>query len=110
MDEHENRDTKMYIAESDGNYTLIGPIQDLDATYVDDCDVTTSAGCTIDKLAFEGRCRLAQEAFMTIVGIRNQVIEHCPNKRVSHLAFHAKKARTRKKNFHRAIKILEENK
>ena len=29
-------------------------------------------------------------------------------RRVVHLALHAKKTRTRKKNFHRAIKILEE--
>lgn len=31
----------------------------------------------------------------------------CPNKRVAHLAFYAKKPRTRKKNLNRVIKILE---
>lgn len=45
---------------------------------------------------------------MTLTGLRDVVIKCCPNKRVVHLALHAKKPRTRKKNFHRAIKILEE--
>lgn len=107
MGENENRDAKMYIAEPDGSYTVIGTIQDLDVANIDDCDVTASAGYTIDKLTFEGTCRLTQEALMTIFGIRDSVIEHCPNKRVAHLAFHAKKAHTRKKNFRRCIKILE---
>lgn len=31
----------------------------------------------------------------------------CPNKRVVHLAYHAKKERTRKKNLARMIKIIE---
>lgn len=32
----------------------------------------------------------------------------CPNKKVLYLSTHSKKYRTRKKNMHRAIKILEE--
>lgn len=37
------------------------------------------------------------------------VSESCPNKRVSYLAAHARKKRTRKKNFNRAIRILQRN-
>lgn len=37
------------------------------------------------------------------------VREFCPNKRVSYLAAHARKKRTRKKNFNRAIRILQRN-
>ena len=37
------------------------------------------------------------------------VIESCPNKRVSYLIAHARKKRTRKKNFNRAIRILRRN-
>lgn len=37
------------------------------------------------------------------------VSESCPNKRVSYLATHARKKRTRKKNFNRAIRILQRN-
>ena len=35
------------------------------------------------------------------------IVSSCPNRRVAHLAKHAKKARTRKKNLHRAIDIME---
>ena len=35
------------------------------------------------------------------------VSESCPNKRVSYLAVHARKKRTRKKNFNRAVRICE---
>ena len=34
-------------------------------------------------------------------------LEECPNRRVVHLAKHAKKARTRKKNLRRAMRIIE---
>lgn len=34
-------------------------------------------------------------------------LERCPNRRVVHLAKHAKKARTRKKNLHRAMRIIK---
>lgn len=44
---------------------------------------------------------------MYILGIRDLIVKNCPNKRVAHLALHAKKKRTRKKNIHRAVYILE---
>lgn len=34
-------------------------------------------------------------------------LERCPNRKVVHLAKHAKNARTRKKNLHRAMRIIE---
>lgn len=34
-------------------------------------------------------------------------LDRCPNHRVAHLARHARKYRTRKKNLHRAFKLLE---
>lgn len=34
-------------------------------------------------------------------------LEKCPNRKVRHLALHARKARTRKKNLHRALRITE---
>lgn len=99
-------DAKMYIAEPDGSYTPLGSIQDLDVTYADECDEFPSISIT-DELIFEGTCRLSKEATMALFGVRDAVIKYCPNKRVVHLALHAKKACTRKKNFNRAIKILE---
>lgn len=57
--------------------------------------------------SFECVCKLSEEAAIAILGIRDAVLKCCPNKRVAYLASSAKKARTRKKNFRRAIKILE---
>ena len=44
---------------------------------------------------------------MSILGIKDSVLDICPNKRVVYLAKHGSK-KTSKKNFHRAIRILEE--
>ena len=53
-------------------------------------------------------CRMFEEALLYISGARDVVIKCCPNRKVVYLATHSKKRRTRKKNIHRAIKILEE--
>ena len=62
----------------------------------------------IIKASFEATCRIFEEALLYISGARDVVIKCCPNRKVVHLAIHSKKRRTRKKNIHRAIKILEE--
>lgn len=51
--------------------------------------------------------KVSKDAIMAILGIKDSVLDICPNKRVVHLAKHGSK-KTRKKNFHRAIRILEE--
>lgn len=43
------------------------------------------------------------------IKVEDAVMNSCPNKRVSYLAAHARKKRTRKKNFSRAIRILQRN-
>lgn len=43
------------------------------------------------------------------IKVEEAVMNSCPNKRVSYLAAHARKKRTRKKNFNRAIRILQRN-
>ena len=58
--------------------------------------------------SFEATCRMFEEALFYISGARDVVIKCCPNRKVVYLATHSKKRRTRKKNIHRAIKILEE--
>ena len=49
-----------------------------------------------------------EEALLYVSGARDVVIKCCPNRKVVYLATHSKKRRTRKKNIHRAIKILED--
>ena len=51
--------------------------------------------------------KVSKDVMMTILGIKDSVLDICPNKRVVHLAKHGSK-KTRKKNFRRAIRILEE--
>lgn len=51
--------------------------------------------------------RLSNEDYMKIFGIYDSMLQMCPNKRVVHLVKHARKPRTRKKDFNRAIKIVE---
>ena len=60
------------------------------------------------EASFEATCRMLKEALLYISGARDVVIKCCPNRKVVYLATHSKKRRTRKKNIHRAIKILEE--
>ena len=57
---------------------------------------------------FEATCRILEEALLYSSGASDIVIKCCPNRKVAYLATHSKKRRTRKKNIHRAIKILEE--
>ena len=42
-----------------------------------------------------------------LMGIEKRIMELCPNKRVVHLAYHAKKQRARDKNYKRMCKIVE---
>ena len=60
------------------------------------------------EASFEVACRMFEEALLYISGARDVVVKCCPNRKVAYLATHSKKRRTRKKNIHRAIKILEE--
>lgn len=60
------------------------------------------------EASFEVACRMLKEALFYISGARDVVVKCCPNRKVVYLATHSKKRRTRKKNIHRAIKILEE--
>ena len=51
--------------------------------------------------------RIATDALIHLIGVAQEVLTACPNRRVVHLALYAKKHRTRKKNLHRAFKLLE---
>ena len=44
-----------------------------------------------------------------VTGIDKYMRETCPNRKVVHLAYHARKARTRKKNYRRMIRICEKH-
>ena len=91
-----------YIPIGDGN-GIIGEITD------EPCDMPNEPAllCLTTEASFEMMSRISEAAYMTITGLRNVILNLCPNKQVVHLANHATKKRTRKKNFRRAIRILE---
>lgn len=60
------------------------------------------------EASFEATYSMLKEALLYISGARDVVVKCCPNRKVAYLATHSKKQRIRKKNIHRAIKILEE--
>ena len=51
--------------------------------------------------------RLLNEMTLILYGIDKVVIEACQNSRIRHLALYSRKKRTRKKNIHRAFRIVE---
>ena len=102
-----------YILEPNGNYEPLGNITKFEeiATYSDftndemlfmSFNMTAAVSFEMKELQ-----NLSREAIITLFGFRNAILGCCLNKRVVHLALHASKARTRKKNFNRAIRILE---
>lgn len=104
----------LYIVEPTKSFEPIEPIvAEIESfDFEEDYEYANGMPCIsfLDMVAasFECTAALSREAIMAIYGIREAVLRCCPNKRVVHLAFYAKKPRTRKKNFNRAIKILEE--
>lgn len=98
----------IYISNPDG--TSIGRLDINDCSI--ECEdefnyISNDINNTIEA-SFEVACRMLKEALFYISGARDVVIKCCPNRKVVYLATHSKKQRTRKKNIHRAIKILEE--
>ena len=104
----------LYISNPDG--TSIGRLD------VNNCSIecedefnyiSTDINSAIDinntiEASFEVASRMLEEALLYISGARDVVVKCCPNRKVAYLATPSKKRRTRKKNIHRAIKILEE--
>lgn len=60
------------------------------------------------EATFEACCTISKDIMLALLGIRDSVLHLCPNKKVVHLAVNGRNKKIRKKNFHRAIRILEE--
>lgn len=100
----------VYISNPDG--TPIGPLDanecSIECKDKDEFDYISNDINNTIEASFEATCSMLKEALLYISGARDVVIKCCPNRKVAYLATHSKKRRTRKKNIHRAIKILEE--
>ena len=97
----------VYISNPDGTSTGRLDIDEINYISNDNNPVKFQINNVIEA-SFEATCRMFEEALLYISGARDVVIKCCPNRKVVYLATHSKKRRTRKKNIHRAIKILEE--
>ena len=96
----------IYTKNPDGNWTKLGSISENEVeTYTDDPINTT---INLFSNSFEYIAKVSKEFILAITGLRNSILEYCPNKRVVHLALNGRTRRIRKKNFNRAIKILKE--
>lgn len=98
----------MYILGPDNSYELIGKLNEIEEVYTGGFADEQSYISMPDLTAsFECIAKLSKEAIMALWGIRETVLRCCPNKRVVHLALYGRTKRIRKKNFNRAIRILE---
>lgn len=100
---------QLYFTEPDGSYSLVGHITNVECVTEAENNDISEAVASLSNLeaSFTAIAKVYKEAILAITGVRDTIIKCCPNKRVVYLALHAKKARTRKKNLNRAIKILE---
>lgn len=103
----------LYVLGPDGQYSMVGSIDDCDieCTTTDEVDELDCLSQSITNLtrSFTGTVQLTKEMLMAILGLNKAIIAACPNKRVAYLATHARKKKTRIKNFNRAIRILEKD-
>lgn len=60
------------------------------------------------EATYEACCKISKDIVLALLGTRDSVLDLCPNKKVVHLARHGRNKKIRKKNFNRAIRILEE--
>ena len=98
----------VYISNQDGTSTERLDINERSIECEDEINYISNDINNTIEASFEVACRMFEEALLYISGVRDVVIKCCPNRTVAYLATHSKKRRTRKKNIHRAIKILEE--
>lgn len=69
--------------------------------------------CNLSKLteelsiSFKTVGKAAEQLSLIFSGLWEMALESCPDRRVLHLALHARRERTRKKNIHRIYRMLE---
>ena len=77
--------------------------------YTSNFDDETGLNIFLNNSAtFQCNAFINEEFMMKILGVLDAIVDCCPNRRVVHLMRYAKKSKVRRKNLHRAIKILEE--
>lgn len=99
----------LYILNDDEAPKKFGEIKDAEVEEWADDVSDFVVPVTGMEATFEAWRKISKDFVLAILGIRDSVLDLCPNKKVVHLARHGRNKKIRKKNFHRAIRILEEN-
>lgn len=99
---------RFYVATTGNGYEPLAMLETLCISATED---HTDDQIYIPKLtsfgSIEISAKLSKEVLNKLFGICNSIFDCCPNKKVVHLAKHARKRKTRNKNYSRCIKIWE---
>ena len=97
-----------YIQKQDGSYEHFGEVADTEITSSDIYNIPECIqSINQPEFTFEFVAKVQKDLWLKLLGIYDAIIDLCPNKRVVYLVLHGKNNKIRKKNLHRAIKILE---
>lgn len=100
----------IYILNDDEAPKKFGVVKDVEVEEWADDVSDFVVPVTGMEATFEACCTISKDIMLALLGIRDSVLHLCPNKKVVHLAVNGRNKKIRKKNFHRAIRILEESK
>lgn len=98
----------LYILNDNEAPKKFGEVKDVEVGKLADDASDFVVPVTGMEATYEACCKIAKDIVLALLGIRDSVLDLCPNKKVVHLARHGRNKKIRKKNFNRAIRILEE--
>lgn len=103
---------KLFISTGDENCELLAEISEESELTVEVGDDSMPTDGVIKAFNDLGEITLTatiswDELMDAVYRVTETVFNTCPNRRVAHLAKHARKERTRKKNLRRAFRIAE---
>ena len=103
----------LYILNEDDEPKKFGEVKDVETvdTSIELADDISDFVVPVTGMeaTFEALCTISKDLMLALLGIRDSILDLCPNRKVARLARHGRNKKIRKKNFHRAIRILEEN-
>ena len=99
----------LYILNDDEAPKKFGEVKEVEVEVEEWADDVSDFVVPITGMeaTFEACCTI--DIMLALLGIRDSILHLCPNKKVVHLARHGRNKKIRKKNFYRAIRILEES-
>lgn len=98
----------LYILNGDEAPKKLGEVKEIEVEERADDASDFVVPVTGMEATYEACCKISKDIVLALLGIRDSVLDLCPNKKVIHLARHGRNKKIRKKNFSRAIRILEE--